>query len=621
MSAIESPATANTSTGGGGKNGCPAPHASAPEWSGLFSVRVLLLALPLLAMSIQTGLFLVGRTCSPFPMWIAFAACSLLALAAHWKRMVRFWGLVLLALLLGAYTFAYCGIDTDICHIPMQLLLREGWNPVFDSTLEKFGTVVDIPLVSVYHTLFMPKTAAFCGALAAQATGLWECSAFLGYLLLFAMSRTAFVFAGRLWGCGRWGGLLFAVSVSVTSTMTRMLEGPNDFHWYAALVTALLSLVLYHRDRNPRDCLLAVMASAICATVKSAGLANVVLLWGAFWLCSRKRGEPCRGLPAVTLLVLWIGISPLVTSWIQYGSPLYPAATFDPKIEPADVTDDFRANADGERMGHLARFVHGWISPALAKKACALWYRKADFDPVFFVRNGVGGLKSLNVLFCLGIVLLLLARKNPVTLAGLWIVLTLICYPVKYIGFLRYFPHAWLVVPLGIYQFCRFPPGWLRRWPPAERALRISLYSVLGAVSLAYCLNVFAFQWRCMTIEGRMQELLASYRETGTTVEIPCNAQRGYAVSKRLACGNVDHVVGRRKMENFDEDTSFPRYKEYFLTYWRYLGEYPVCNTPANLLRFKWLDLFRHFPHPLFYRPSPDRDPLPEAGNPPGNSR
>lgn len=58
--------------------------------SGLFSVRMLLLATPTLGLLIQCVLFLFGRTCSPFPMWISFLLFSLLALLVHWKVMLYF---------------------------------------------------------------------------------------------------------------------------------------------------------------------------------------------------------------------------------------------------------------------------------------------------------------------------------------------------------------------------------------------------------------------------------------------------------------------------------------------------------------------------------------------------
>ena len=50
------------------------------------------------------------------------------------------------------------------------------------------------------------------------------------------------------------------------------------------------------------------------------------------------------------------------------------------------------------------------------------------------------------------------------------------------------------------------------------------------------------------------------------------------------------------------EDDSFPHFKQYFLDSWDTMIEYEFRNNPASFLHFKWLDFFRFFPHPLFYR-------------------
>ena len=572
--------------------------------SHLLSIWLLLLAMPTLALLIQCGLFLFGKTCSPFPFWFSFLAFSILALILHWKCLVKFWGLVFLAFFFTSFTFSYLVFDAEVYHIPMQLLLREGWNPVFDSSIEKFSNIVDCSTLNFYHTLFLPKTVALCGALVARSTGLWIANSFLGYILLFVLFRTAFSFAKQQWNCHWISCLLFALTVSLNSKLTVLLEGLVDYNVYSAFMITVFALGLYWQYRHIHDLVLAVIATAICGTTKTTGLVNCCFLWLLFGVCFWKHKETYLGILAVTFLIAWIGMSPLITSWVQYGSPFYPTMTFDQKITIVDITDDFRSNADGARMGYLARFVYAWISPALASKACALYYQQENFHPLFFVNHGVRGLGSLNPLFCFSILLIMIAKKNMVTFSYCFIFITLFLCPLKFFGFSRYFPQAWALIPIGFYHFAYNPPIWLQKNSRIRSLLRYSLLSLVCILCCSSVMNISAFQIRCMILEGLRQELLKTFHENGTVVVLPNNSIRNYMLSKRLHSADIDYEFSQQAIDwdHIEEDTLFPQIKKYYLEFWRSDQEYPVCNTPSGIINFKWLDVFKHFPHPLFYR-------------------
>lgn len=137
-----------------------------------------------------------------------------------------------------------------------------------------------------------------------------------------------------------------------------------------------------------------------------------------------------------------------------------------------------------------------------------------------------------------------------------------------------------------------------------KQGLCYVLLFILCVLVSAFCFRVFAFQIRCFILEGRRQNLLAEFKKEGSVFLIPENATRGFTTSRRLVCENIDFSFSHRKMDmdHFEEDTLFPHFKEYYLDYWQSDTEYPVCNTPSAIRRFKWLDVFRYFPHPLFYR-------------------
>ena len=94
------------------------------------------------------------------------------------------------------------------------------------------------------------------------------------------------------------------------------------------------------------------------------------------------------------------------------------------------------------------------------------------------------------------------------------------------------------------------------------------------------------------------------FRENNIGVDLPKNSIRKFTLFKRLFCAGVDYEFSSRNMDmdHFEEDTLFPRFKQYYMNFWRTGDEYPVRDSPFGIMRFKWLNVFKFFPHPLFYR-------------------
>lgn len=568
----------------------------------IVSVRMLVLAMPVLALVIQNGLFLIGRGCSCYPMWISFISCSILMLYLHWKRMISFWGVIACGLLLTCFTFSYYDRDSEVYHFPMQFLLRDGWNPIFDSSIQKFNAIVDSGSLSVYHSLFLPKTTALCGALVAKATGLWIADSFLGYMLLFSLWKTSFLFAGRIWNCQKMSCLLFATIITFTTKLTTLLCGQVDYLMYASMMIAVFSLFLYIFKLQIHDLFLAIVASIICSTVKTTGLINMVVLWITCGMYMWKKKDIYIAFFVVLLFVAWIGMSPLITAWIQYGSPFYPTMTFDPKIATVDITNDFVGNEDGEQMGYLARWVYAWISPKLAINSCSLYYHKKDFHPVFYVAHGVNGFGTgFALLLSCSIVLLALSHKNMVTCMCLYIFFTMIFYPLKYIGYGRYFLQAWVIVPLSFYQFIYHFPLWLNQIPKIRNIMCYCMFFVLLALTIISIMKIGVFQARMMILEGQRQKILSQIKNDGTVFVLPKNSRRTYTLSKRLVCEKIPFEFSQKEIGKIEEDTFFPEYKKYYMEKWKIYNDYPVDNKFSNIFLFKWNDTIKNFPHPLFY--------------------
>ena len=114
-------------------------------------------------------------------------------------------------------------------------------------------------------------------------------------------------------------------------------------------------------------------------------------------------------------------------------------------------------------------------------------------------------------------------------------------------------------------------------------------------------------------MEGKRQTFLASLQRDGITFEIPHVFSKGYCLSQRLVCANVPYSFSEKSMDMrkykygkhkgiIVEDSIFPQFTQYYLDVWNATDEYDFSNNPSTLLRFKWLDVFKFFPHPLFCR-------------------
>ena len=199
------------------------------EREGLLRVEVLLLA-TLLAGTFATGVgFFFGKACSPWTLRVLFPAVLLCTLVLSPKRALAFLGFSCAALLLTCFTFPYVGSDVANYHLPMQSLLIDGWNPVFDSTLEKFSRVAGDSGFSHVHALFLPKFHSLCGALVALAAGLCIGDSFLNYVLLLALSVVSFRFSREVFGCGRPLSAVFSACCALSVKLSSAFDGHVEY--------------------------------------------------------------------------------------------------------------------------------------------------------------------------------------------------------------------------------------------------------------------------------------------------------------------------------------------------------------------------------------------------------
>ena len=505
--------------------------------------------------------FFFGQTVTPLYFYVSVAVLLVCAFVGGWKRGVAYVALLAACTVLTMFTFSYIGHDTTRYHFPMQHLLRNGWNPVFDSTVEKFYPLLEGMRLRLYHTLFLPKFHQLCGAIVSSAFRLFVGDAFLGYVLIACLFETSLKFARRYWNVGLWMGVLFACCLTFSTPVSSVALGFVDYSSYASFCMAALSLVLYRSGRKLSDLVLFVVAACICMTTKTTGilctgllvLLTLPLLWtrAAYW----------HALLVLGLLVAVVGASPLLTAWIQYGSPFYPSMTFNTDVPVVDITCDFdlRTNADALSMGYLSRICYAWASPKLTVAAIRFLTGNPGFNPVFSC--GVAGLGLwFNILLLISVVLLAVSRKNQVTWLCVVIFASSNFAPLKYIGFERYFPQIWAIFPLAVMNFVGTGAGAAAasRMKALRKVVVVGLVVVLVGLTGMFMSRFARTFGGVMALEGILQRLISSLPKS---VKVD-DAYFCYTIVQRFRQagitmvktpdGEADTVVGERDVIRSD---------------------------------------------------------------------
>ena len=550
--------------------------------------------------------FFFGKTVSPIYFYAAVAILTSAAFLVGWRRGLAYLALLAVCTVLTMYTFSYVGTDAQSYHFPMQYLLHHGWNPIFDSTVEKFKVLTDETQLWHYHALFLPKFSALCGAIVAAAFHLFEGDAFLGYILAVSLLVVSAKFARRYWSCSALWCVLFAGVMTFSNSIVCLILGLVDYSSYSSFCISMLSLVLYVRDRRVSDLATFAVAACICMTLKTTGIVNCGLLVLMTLPLLFKRTAYWRALLWIGIVVAIVGASPLLTNWIQYGSPFYPSMTFSSNVDAIDLTSDFIANGDAQNMGYLSRICYAWISPDLAIAATRLLSGNSDFSPVF---KGSGALVSgngpmFNALLLISVCLLIVARKNVITWLCVVVFVSSNFAPVKYIGYSRYFPQIWAIFPLAVMNFAfTTKDASIRRGTKSIRMIVCVLLFAALAGTFASTLFESLQEWRRMLVQERMrQDLIDECAKNEPIVaEVPfflfTTVQRfkqaGVTMIKAQGVGN-DPVL--TKVAVGDDD--LPCYG------WRPRGLLRSFRTRDHIektvARCKWRAIFELMPHVLW---------------------
>lgn len=463
-------------------------------------------------------------TCIPLVIGFAVAAVFGNSLRRSFYMLVLLSAITLVAVALPTYG----GADAIICYAPLQRLLVNGWNPVWQHDSASIDALTGSLGLAVDHLLALPRLNAIMGAMVSLLTGSFTGDAFLALVLFISLAICAYRF-----GCHCFGSQASAVAIAAVSAcstkLSSFLIGQVDYSAYATSLMAGYAAVLWLSKRRFADLLLVWLSLSACVASKATGISVagslLLVLLLVDWRMARYLA---LGLLVSLLVLCW---SPYFVNWFANGSP-FPAN---------DLTADFSGNADALQMGCFSRVVYAWLSTRLAILGCSWWYDNPNFNPVFTVFGGVEGLGMyFRLALFASLVLFALSRRTAVTWLCLWLFVSANLLPVRYIGYSRYQYQLWVIPFLALLNFLHHPAYLFRQ---LNETWTLRTLVPLGMLMLAIALllrtaNLGVRQWQ---LERRRQAIIRQLRQIRPECgwSIPCRPC-AYLLSERLRYGGVN---------------------------------------------------------------------------------
>lgn len=411
---------------------------------------------PVLVVLLTTLSFMAGGAVSVWQWWAAFAiAVGIGFFRRPWREGVR--GMVILfcamlaTCMLSGMMIAPGWRDEVWCHLPAVRLLAAGWNPLEVRAPEAFQSAYGFGLsdMKLLHVLFQPKAVWIFNAVAGSFTRDFLCPMLPILVFLFSVTLVE-VWHGLKSSVGH-RALAAVVLYAVIPTLACAVDAVVAL----AAIGLLMSMWSAIARKGVRPLSLTVFTFWLCAA-KGSGIAQAAVYWSVFVvvvLCRRLPSRQVIGSLAVSLaLALTVCFSPFVTSWVDYGHPLYPNRTADAEKFPAvDLLADFLTdrNDDAREMGYWGTFVYAYVSPALSNAYYARKTGRPDFqakrsvnkhyptdcqDQTFAVDP------SVRIVFWICIAILSVWGSAAGRMVSGMVLLSLLAVPYPLFGYLRYAP-------------------------------------------------------------------------------------------------------------------------------------------------------------------------------------
>ena len=489
------------------------PEETRDKWMGfwnaviqrkLFPLPVALLAFPTLTVLLTSIGFLFGFGVSAAYGILGLLGSMFLALAGGGSlregcaRIGWLLGLILLIFAIDQSFILFSWWDAQAYHLPAASFLLDGWNPVFDSTREELlaATGADPLCFNSYHTAYLPRAGWVWSAVTAALTGNLESGDTLILLTGVALCGLSWRVAPLLFGQGRWKRFFFAsLTLLAPGVVASVFCGAQDGSQYALLLIAMLSACAYRKTGTTAWLSYLVIAPILGCNLKFTGAINLVLsaviftlpvLWGAVRgrLAAKAFWKWAAANTAGFVLALFVGFSPYLTNWANYGGPFYPEHSFSKDVELPAMTADFDLlNDDAAAMGYFGRVTNAYISKWLAHRYYEWKLGKKPFNPVFHL-DQVSGLGSgFRVVMCLTLLALCFTRRCGTPWLLLVLFATSFIQPVKTMGYVRYVPQFWMFPVIVAFNAMTVN---ITRSPWVGRTLGIVVTATLATITYVF---------------------------------------------------------------------------------------------------------------------------------------
>lgn len=352
-----------------------------------------LLAFPVtVTCAVALAMLFPGGRCAAWQWWMPAAAAAAFAFARAPSRRrgiaaaTSFSAFLALVWLATNATAARQWWDAMRYHCPAIMMLADGWNPVRQGTFGGIfaATGMRAEWMNAYHVIAMPKGPWYFLA----AADLFAGNPFNLFLPLYPFLALACVYAvaDAFKHEAPWVRAAAAMFViGYTPGFGCIVDAVVGLAG-AGLVATLYSQMRTGRWHWPR----LVAFTFWMAVSKQTALLHCCAFWIVF--LAVKSALKCRdGYLRKTFttgaicaaLAIPVSVSPYVSSFLDFGHPLYPRCTGNEAKHPAvNITADFLdRNADAAAMGHLGAYVNAYVSDRIAKTYYANKLGRPGFMP------------------------------------------------------------------------------------------------------------------------------------------------------------------------------------------------------------------------------------------------
>ena len=405
----------------------------------------------------------VTKYYAPLALFFSVVICGLLERESRRACVLLVIGVVLFSVFIASLPVMYCVSDSLNCYRVGIAMIVEGWNPLVEtevSDVVRYGWGFN-----PWHVAYAFKIPFIYGASMCKTFGFSAAGDSLNFILLAASFITVYVWLCHSKHIAKVASVFLSLGIILSPNVIRLLiGGKSDPALYQCIVIVLLGCDFIRMNCHWGWRVAVILATALASGIKPTGLivsCLIILCYVIYEAFISEKGMILRKRVALEVLFLvcaaslaiLINPSPILTSTIRHGTPLYPMRTTDGAEVPQSVTqltgDCDIMNDDARELGLVGRYVRAYISQTVVDTIMS-WKLHKPFQPewpdLFTKPTGLGS--AFRFIYTLALLGWFFVKDRSVLWMSLAIFLTTIIVPIKFIGLPGYVQQIYLIPPL-----------------------------------------------------------------------------------------------------------------------------------------------------------------------------